>query len=45
MWGMRKQKRSRDTPGPLAMVSSHLKEVSPGWGWGARWVPGGETGF
>lgn len=38
MWGMRKQKRSRGTPGPLALVSSRSKEASPGMGVGRQVV-------
>lgn len=39
MWGMRKQKRSRGTPGPLALVSSRsLEGGEPRGGGGA---PGG----
>lgn len=38
MWGMRKQKRSRGTLGPLALVSSRSKEASPGVGVGCQVV-------
>lgn len=43
MWGMRKKEGSLMIPGPLAMVSWDLEEVSLRWRWPARWFPGGDV--